>query len=367
MTFSTPGSCQDRIGPIILGLETSCDETAAAIVDGRQTVLASVLASQHDVHGPYGGVVPELAARRHTETIEAIVQEAMRRANLTWSDLHAVAVTRGPGLAGALLVGVSYGKAIAYAAGLRLIAVHHLEGHLASAWLEDKAFPTPCVMLVVSGGHTHLYLAHEEGTYELLGRTLDDAAGEAFDKGAQMLGLGFPGGPALDRLAREGTPEAVRFPRPYLKRGGLDFSFSGLKTALLYYLRDCDQSHRKPALAADIAASYQEAIVDVLLEKAFRAVRRSHVKALGIVGGVSANSRLRAAATARARATGVRLVMPSPVHCTDNAAMIAAAACRRYVSGQADGWDLEASASWDLPSASDVDPAQAVVLRASTT
>lgn len=367
MMCSPPSLSQDRSGPIVLGLETSCDETAAAIVDGRHSVLASVLASQHDVHGPYGGVVPELAARRHTEIIEAIVEQAMTRANLSWSALHAVAVTRGPGLAGALLVGVSYGKALAYAAGLRLIGVHHLEGHLASAWLEDGAFPTPCVMLVVSGGHTHLYLAHEKGTYELLGRTLDDAAGEAFDKGAQMLGLGFPGGPALDRLARKGAPDAIRFPRPYLTRGGFDFSFSGLKTALLYYLRDCDMSRKKPAPPEDIAASYQEAIVEVLLEKAFRAVRRYHVKALGIVGGVSANSRLRAAATARAQAAGIRLTIPSPVYCTDNAAMIAAAGCRRYTLGQADGWELEASASWDLSSTSEVGPATAPFHRVALT
>ena len=250
----------------LLGLETSCDETAAAVMRGEGVLLSSVLYSQHDVHRRYGGVVPELAARRHIETVEAVVAEAMAQANIQWSDLHAVAVTSGPGLAGALLVGVSVAKALAYARGIPLIAVNHLEGHIASAWMENPDLPRPCMILVVSGGHTHLYLSSSMGAYQLVGHTLDDAAGEAFDKGAKMLGLDFPGGPALDRLAQSGNPAAVSFPRPYLQNNNLDFSFSGIKTALLYYLRDLDRAG-SPRPVADIAASYQEAIVEVLVEK----------------------------------------------------------------------------------------------------
>lgn len=305
-----------------------------------------MLYSQGDVHGPYGGVVPELAARRHIETIEAVAQEAMSRAKVDWSDLSAIAVTRGPGLAGALLVGVSFGKALAYALRIPLIGVNHLEGHLASAWIKQPDFPTPCVTLVVSGGHTHLYLVSREKSYRLLGRTLDDAAGEAFDKAAKMLELGYPGGPAIDRLARTGHAHAIRFPRPYLKHRGLDFSFSGLKTALLYYLRDLDRSGR-PRPVADVAASFQEAIVEVLVEKAFEAVRRCRVPALAVVGGVSANSRLRAWLTARAESAGIRLALPPAEYCTDNAAMIAAAAQQAYAQGRFGSWEMEADA--DLP------------------
>jgi N6-L-threonylcarbamoyladenine synthase len=331
--------------PTILAIETSCDETAAAIVTGDGRVAASVLASQHDVHGRFGGIVPELAARRHIETAETIIAETIRRAALTWSDIHAIAVTRGPGLAGALLVGVSIGKALAYARNIPLIEVNHLDGHIASAWMDQPDFPTPCVVLVVSGGHTHLYLVRSDGAPRLLGKTLDDAAGEAFDKGAKILGLGYPGGPAIDRLARSGRAAAVKFPRAYLGPGNLDFSFSGLKTALLYYWRDHGTS--QPDAVADVAAGYQEAIVDVLVEKAFRAVRRHHASALAVVGGVSANSRLRAQLSDRAAKAGVRLAVPPLALCPDNAAMIAVAGQRAYREGRRAGWDLEAAA--DLP------------------
>ncbi len=299
------------------------------------------------MHGPYGGVVPELAARRHIETVEAVVLEAMRRATIDWSDLNAIAVTRGPGLAGALLVGVSFGKALAYAMQIPLIGVNHLEGHLASAWIDQPDFPTPCVTLVVSGGHTHLYLVSRNRSCQLLGRTLDDAAGEAFDKAAKMLELGYPGGPAIDRLARTGDAGAIRFPRPYLKQGGLDFSFSGIKTALLYYLRDLDRSGR-PRPMGDVAASFQEAIVEVLVEKAFDAVRRCQVRALAVVGGVSANSRLRARLASRAESAGIRLALPPAAYCTDNAAMIAAAGQRAYAQGQFASWEMEADADLSL-------------------
>lgn len=329
--------------PTILGVETSCDETAAAVLGGRGEVLSNVLYSQHDVHGRYGGVVPELAARRHIETVEGVVAEALLRSRQTWTGLDAIAVTRGPGLAGALLVGVSVGKALAYALGIPLIGVNHLEGHLASAWIEEPDFPVPCVVLVVSGGHTHLYRMSREKPPELIGHTLDDAAGEAFDKAAKMLGLGYPGGPAIDRLARTGDAAAVSFPRPYLKRANLNFSFSGLKTALLYYLRDLDRSGR-PRPVADIAASYQEAIMDVLVEKALAAVRRCRVDALAVVGGVAANSRLRSLLTSRAGALGVRVGLPRSIFCTDNAVMIAAAGRQAFLQGRVASWDMEAQA-----------------------
>ncbi|MBA2252563.1 MAG: tRNA (adenosine(37)-N6)-threonylcarbamoyltransferase complex transferase subunit TsaD [Nitrospirales bacterium] len=331
----------------LLGLETSCDETAAAVMRGEGVLLSSVLYSQHDVHRRYGGVVPELAARRHIETVEAVVAEAMAQAKIEWSDLHAVAVTSGPGLAGALLVGVSVGKALAYARGIPLIGVNHLEGHIASAWMECPDLPRPCMILVVSGGHTHLYLTRSVGAYQLIGHTLDDAAGEAFDKAAKMLGLDFPGGSALDRLAQSGNPAAISFPRPYLKNNNLDFSFSGIKTALLYYLRDLDRSG-SPRPLADIAASYQEAIVEVLVEKAFAGVKRYKAHALAVVGGVSANSRLRALLTARAGKIDIPLAIPRGVFCTDNAAMIAAAGRQAYLAGERASWELEADPEWSL-------------------
>src|SRR5918996_2858564 len=239
--------------PAILGLETSCDETAAAIGEGTANALRGVCASQQDVHRRYGGVVPELAARRHIELVEFVVTEALCQAKLGWDSLNAVAVTCGPGLAGALLVGVCFGKALAYARQIPLIAVNHLEGHMASAWIEQPDFPTPCVVLVVSGGHTHVYLVEEPASCRIVGQTLDDAAGEAFDKAAKMLNLGFPGGPAIDRVAKKGDPKLIQFPRPCLKNGNLDFSFSGLKTALLYYLRDIDRAGR-PRPVPDLAA-----------------------------------------------------------------------------------------------------------------
>lgn len=336
--------------PVILGIETSCDETAAAVILGNGTIASSVLSSQHDVHGRYGGVVPELAARRHVETIETITADALAQAGKKWAELSAIAVTQGPGLAGALLVGVSFGKALAYALRIPLIGVNHLQGHIASAWVEQPDFPKPCVVLVVSGGHTHLYLVHTDGRQQLLGKTIDDAAGEAFDKGAKMLGLAYPGGPAIDRLAQTGDPAAIKFPRPYLTHPSLNFSFSGLKTALLYHVQDHPDS-RKDLVRADVAASYQEAIVDVLVHKTLRAVTRYKTNALAVVGGVSANSRLRALLTTRAAAACLRLAIPRPALCTDNAVMIAAAGLDAYRAGRLAHWDLESDAdlSWPIP------------------
>lgn len=309
-------------GPV-LGIETSCDETAAAVLGGDGTVLSNVVSSQHDIHARFGGVVPELASRAHIEKIEQIAALAMDEARLNWQDLAGVAVTEGPGLAGALIVGLNYAKALAFALNIPVVGVSHLEGHIASAWLQDPSFPRSCVVLVVSGGHTHLYRLGQNESSSLLARTRDDAAGEAFDKGAQMLGLGFPGGPALDKLAQAGDPGKIRFPRS-MRKSSLEFSFSGLKTSLLYRLRDMEES-QLDAARADLAAGYQEAIVSVLVEKAFTAVGRCGVAALAVVGGVSANSRLRVLLKERAQREGISLSIPPLQYCTDNAAMIAAA------------------------------------------
>ena len=330
-------------GPI-LGIETSCDETAASTLAADGTVLSNIIASQHAVHQRFGGVVPELASRAHIESIETVSAEALQQAGLAWTDLTGIAVTQGPGLAGALLVGVNYAKALAYALNIPVVGVSHLEGHIASAWLQDPAFPLPCVVLVVSGGHTHLYYKDASGHCRLLGATRDDAAGEAFDKGAQLLGLEYPGGPAIDRLARQGNPEAIAFPRSYLKNASLDFSFSGLKTALLYTLQ---ASHEDSGAAqiADLAASYQEAIVAVLIDKAFAAVRSTGAGALAVVGGVSANSRLRVLLQQRAASESLHLSLPSLAYCTDNAAMIAAAGRQALRAGLHAPLDIDAQAS----------------------
>lgn len=308
----------------VLGIESSCDETAAAVLANDGSVLSNVVASQTAVHAKFGGVVPELAARAHISQINEVVRASLIQAHLSMNDLGAIAVTQGPGLAGALLVGVTYAKALSYGLGIPLIGVNHLEGHIASAWLADPTFPLPCVVLVVSGGHTHLYRKERTGQCLLLGCTRDDAAGEAFDKGAQMLGLEFPGGQAIDRLARQGDAAAIPFPRFHQRKTSLEFSFSGLKTSLLYTLRKMND-HRQREKLADLAAGYQEAIVQVLVTKAFAALAHTGLSALAVVGGVSANSRLRALLAERAEREGVRLALPPAIYCTDNAAMIASA------------------------------------------
>ncbi|MGE3151686.1 MAG: tRNA (adenosine(37)-N6)-threonylcarbamoyltransferase complex transferase subunit TsaD [Nitrospiraceae bacterium] len=333
---------------LVLGIETSCDETAAAVLDLEGRVRSGIVSSQHATHGPYGGVVPELAARRHIETIEPIVRRALDEATAGWTDLRLIACTSGPGLAGALLVGLSYGKALAYALRIPWVTVNHLEGHVASAWIDRPAVEPSALVLVVSGGHTHLYRTTGDSGYRLLGRTLDDAAGEAFDKGAKLLGLGFPGGPAVDKLAQSGNPTAIQFPRSLGKRTSLDFSFSGLKTALLYYLRD-HPDWEQPNRSADIAASYQEAIVDVLVTKALRAVAQSGERVLAVVGGVSANSRLRARLMEAGAIDGIEIVIPPLSLCTDNAVMIARAGLDAYRRGRIACWDMESVANASFP------------------
>jgi N6-L-threonylcarbamoyladenine synthase len=331
----------------VLGIETSCDETAAAVVlDGRRA-LSDVVATQIDVHRRWGGVVPELASRNHVVQVMPVVDEALQRAGVAPEELDAIAVTSGPGLVGALLVGVQAAKALAVAWEKPLVRVNHLEGHLVAVFLTDDPPEFPYLGLVVSGGHTSLYAARAFGDYRLLGCTRDDAAGEAFDKGAKLLGLPYPGGVAIDRLAKEGDPRALRFPKAIVKGAELDFSFSGLKTALLHHVR----KHGVPegGALADLCASYQEAIVRALVEKAFRAARRLQFERLVLSGGVAANSRLRAAVEERAREyEGMRVFVPPPRLCTDNAAMIAVAGTHALARGERAGPELNADAAWRL-------------------
>lgn len=319
------------MGVKILGIETSCDETAAAVVEDGEKVLSNVVSSQVDVHRKFGGVVPEVASRKHLELINPVIKEALEQAGLEFGDLQAVAVTQGPGLVGALLVGLAAAKALAFALGTPLIAVNHLEGHIYANFLAHRELSFPLVCLVVSGGHTDLVLVRRHGDYCLLGRTRDDAAGEAFDKIARVLGLGYPGGPALERLAREGNEEAVRFPRASVE--GLDFSFSGLKTAVIQHLQRCQRAGEEVA-RADVAAAFQKAVVEVLVEKTLEAARRTGCRDILLAGGVAANGRLRAAMEEGARREGRRVLFPPPDLCTDNAAMIACAAYYRYLRGE---------------------------------
>ncbi|MDK2887810.1 MAG: tRNA N6-adenosine threonylcarbamoyltransferase [Thermoanaerobacter sp.] len=314
----------------ILAIETSCDETSAAVVVDGLEVLSNIISSQVDLHRKFGGVVPEVASRKHLELINHVIQEALAQAGLKFDDLDGVAVTQGPGLVGALLVGVAAAKAIAFALEIPLIAVNHLEGHIYANFLVRPDLPFPLICLVVSGGHTDLVLIRHHGDYQLLGSTRDDAAGEAFDKVARVLELGYPGGPAIERLAREGNEEAIDFPRAHLE--GFDFSFSGLKTAVLQYLNRLRQKGEKVNLA-DVAASFQKAVVDVLVDKTLQAARTYDCPAIILAGGVAANGRLRSALVSRARREGREVFYPPPVLCTDNAAMIGCAAYYKFLRG----------------------------------
>jgi putative glycoprotease GCP len=311
---------------IILGIETSCDETAAAVVVDGKEIRSSVVASQVDLHARFGGVVPEIASRAHLELVNGVIGDALVEAGIGFADVDAVAATRGPGLAGALLVGVSAAKAVALARGIPYIGVNHLEGHLHAAWLQNPQVELPLAVLLVSGGHTMLVAVHGDAQYRVLGETVDDAAGEAFDKVARLLGLGYPGGPVIDRLAREGNPKAIRFPRP-MEGDGLEFSFSGLKTAVLHHVRRHPDDD-----VADVAASFQAAVVDVLTSKLDAAADTISARTLVLGGGVAANSELRRSVAAMAAETGRTALIPPPELCTDNAAMIAATAWWRYRS-----------------------------------
>ena len=325
----------------ILGIESSCDETAAAVVRNGREVLSNVINSQIETHTVYGGVVPEIASRKHIEVIVQVVREALKEASMTISDIDAVAVTYGPGLVGPLLVGVSYAKAYAYGCGKPLVGVHHIEGHIAANYIENKELEPPFMCLIVSGGHTHLVNVRAYGEYEILGRTMDDAAGEAYDKVARAIGLGYPGGPKIDRAAREGDPEAISFPRAHIEGDEYDFSFSGLKSAVLNYLNSCEMKGI-PVNTADVAASFQAAVVDVLVGNSMKAVEAHNADKFAIAGGVASNSALREAMESACRERNVRFYRPSPILCTDNGAMIAAAAYHEYIKGDFAGLSLNA-------------------------
>lgn len=338
----------------VLGIETSCDETSAAVLEGDGSpdargmrLRSNVIASQVCLHRQFGGVVPEVASRRHVETIIPAIDRALRDAGIGLAAISSVAATYGPGLVGAILVGLSAAKAIAVAQKVPFIGINHIEAHIYANFIEQRDLRPPFVCLVVSGGHTDLVYLLAHGYYEVMGRTRDDAAGEAFDKVARILGLGYPGGPAIDELARSGDPEAVRFPRAFLEDGSYDFSFSGLKTAVANYVRkarDCGRAF----CAEDVAASFQEAVVDVLAAKTIKAARDRKVQTAVLAGGVAANSRLRAELARRAAGEGISLSYPSPVLCTDNAAMVACAGYFRLARGERCSLDLPAKPNLDL-------------------
>lgn len=326
---------------LILAVESSCDETAAAVVKNGREVLSNIISSQIALHTVYGGVVPEIASRKHIEKINQVIAEALKEAEMTLQDMDAVAVTYGPGLVGALLVGVSTAKAISFASGIPLIGVHHIEGHINANYIENKGLEPPYICLVVSGGHSHLVIVRDYGEYEILGRTRDDAAGEAFDKVARAIGLGYPGGPKIDKVAREGSADAIPFPRAKVVDAVYDFSFSGLKSAVLNYLNSCEMKGI-PVCQADVAASFQKAVVDVLVEHSMHAVKEYGLKKFAIAGGVASNSALREAFVRECGAQGIEFFCPSPIFCTDNAAMIGTAAYYEYRKGVRHGYDLNA-------------------------
>lgn len=318
---------------VILGIESSCDETAASVVKNGREVLSNVIYSQIETHTIYGGVVPEIASRKHIEVIVQVVNEALGQAGKQMNDIDAVAVTYGPGLVGPLLVGVSFAKAFAYGHGKPLIAVHHIEGHIAANYIEYAELEPPFMCLVVSGGHTHLVNVREYGVYEVLGRTMDDAAGEAYDKVARAIGLGYPGGPKIDKAARDGNPEAVAFPRAHIEGEEYDFSFSGLKSAVLNYLNSCEMKG-EAVNTADVAASFQAAVVDVLVGNSMKAADKYGVKRFAIAGGVASNTALREAMEKACSERKIEFYRPSPILCTDNGAMIAGAAYFEFIKGK---------------------------------
>ena len=326
---------------LILAIESSCDETAAAVVKNGREVLSNIISSQIALHTLYGGVVPEIASRKHIEKINQVIEEALSQANVTLDDIDAIGVTYGPGLVGALLVGVAEAKAISYAAKKPLIGVHHIEGHISANYIENKDLEPPFACLVVSGGHTHLVVVEDYGTYRILGRTRDDAAGEAFDKVARAIGLGYPGGPKIDKISKEGNPDAISFPRAHIAESVYDFSFSGLKSAVLNYLNGAKMKGEEINVA-DVAASFQKAVTDVLVEHAMMAVKEYGFDKLAIAGGVASNSTLRKEMALACEKNHVKFYHPSPILCTDNAAMIGAAAYYEYLAGTRHGLDLNA-------------------------
>lgn len=330
----------------ILGIESSCDETAAAVVGSGREILSNIIVSQIRDHALYGGVVPEIASRKHIETIVPVINAALDEASLTLDDIDGIAVTKGPGLVGSLLIGLSTAKAIAFSKNIPLVGVNHIEGHLTAILLEEK-IDFPYIGLIVSGGHTSLYLVKAVGDYQVLGCTIDDAAGEALDKVAKVMGLGYPGGVAIDRLSKKGNPDSIAFPRGLLDRDNLDFSFSGMKTAASQFIKK-QPAEVLPDMINDLSASFLEAVVDVLVKKSMKAAGEYNVKTIVVSGGVACNSRLREVMKEECAAMGGRAFFPSPVLCTDNAAMIAALGYHYLARGDRAGFDMNAVARWEI-------------------
>ena len=326
---------------LILAIESSCDETAASVVKNGRTILSNVISSQIELHKLYGGVVPEIASRKHIEKINQVIEEALSEAGVTLDDLDAIGVTYGPGLVGALLGGGAEAKAIAYAKKLPLVGVHHIEGHVSANYIEHPDLEPPFLCLIVSGGHTHLVIVKDYGEFEILGRTRDDAAGEAFDKVARAIGLGYPGGPKIDKLSKEGNPHAIVFPKAKIDGAPYDFSFSGVKSAVLNFINQ-NKMQGKEIHAADLAASFQQSVVDVLVEHTMLAAKDYQMDKVAIAGGVASNGTLRQAMKEACEKNGLKFYHPSPIFCTDNAAMIGVAAYYEYKKGTRHGWDLNA-------------------------
>ena len=332
------GSIMDTL---ILGIESSCDETSASVVKNGRQVLSNVISSQVDLHKKYGGVVPEIASRKHVELIMPVINQALEEAGVTMEQIDAIGVTYGPGLVGALLVGLTAAKAIAFALSKPLIGVHHIQGHIAANYIQYKELEPPFICLVASGGHSHIVLVESYHSFKILGQTRDDAAGEAFDKISRAIGLGYPGGPLIDKNAQQGNSHSIQFPRVYFDNGCLDFSFSGLKTAVLNYLNRAEQTGEAISIP-DVAASFQQAVVDVLVKNTITAAKQYKVNKIAIAGGVAANSQLRRDMKAAGEKNSIDVMYPPMVLCTDNAAMIACAAYYSFINGNRDGLDLNA-------------------------
>lgn len=326
---------------ITMGIESSCDETSVSVLQGERTVLSNVISSQIEVHKVFGGVVPEIASRHHLDNVNSVLAQALSEAEVTLGEVDLIGVTYGPGLVGALLIGLATAKSLAFATGKPLVGVHHIQGHISANYIEHEDLKPPFLALVVSGGHTHIVNVKSYTEYEVLGRTRDDAAGEAFDKVARVLGLGYPGGPKIDAAAKEGNPHSVEFKRVYLEKDSLDFSFSGIKTGVLNYLNS-QKLKGAEVNPSDVAASFQQAVIEVIVKKAVTAAKRFGQDKLVLAGGVAANSQLRKDLQEACGREGIRLYRPSPVLCTDNAAMIACAAYHKYKAGFEDDLTLDA-------------------------